>query len=181
MCIFLIADMKSLYNLLLIGFSGCTVLVRPVVSFSPRLAEGIVGLRPNQERQLLEQVSVLLDAKMSSPSQGLNAKRLFRKLELRQKKRELGLPIFNLDREVSKSLNKLQNCSVDLHSNIAYYQTESPEAKVSGKQSRYCMVLSRFLGASLGSLPVTFVHRLIGAGELSTSEEFVSPFTRRFG
>jgi hypothetical protein len=30
-----------------------------------------------------------------------------------------------------------------------------------------------------GSLPVTFVHRLIGAGDLIAMQDFVSPYTER--
>ncbi|XP_065836652.1 cysteine-rich protein 2-binding protein-like [Oscarella lobularis] len=161
------------------------VITKMVVPFCPRLADGSVrALRPHQEQVLLQRVSLLLETSALNPSQKILAERLKTKLKLRQRKRELGLPLFDLDKEVSQALNRVSRYSVDLHSSTVYCQKKQGNGtRLPAKQDKsYSCILSRFSELAAGSnhsFPVTFVHRLIGAGDLAACEEFISPYTGR--
>ncbi|XP_072121833.1 cysteine-rich protein 2-binding protein [Mobula birostris] len=110
----------------------------------------------------------------------VEAKRLCRKLLVRQAKRERGLPLFDLDRAVEAAVSlvgevygaKEGNCN-GIPMGIGTFRTTSHDFRI---LDRYQMPLSHTKGYQ--EQGIKFLHRLTGSGDLR-NQCIVSPYTSR--
>jgi hypothetical protein len=140
---------------------------RPI--FCPTKNECLQVMKPREERNLLCQLKTCTDAGLSCVMK-TRLNRLIRKLEVRQLKRAHGIPLLSLDVQIAEAINRKQTdkCDSPLQSKIYMPMSMTQTHPVLDRMLIY---------GDNGSLPVTFVHRLIGAGDLIAMQDFVSPYT----
>uniref|UniRef100_UPI00398F29E6 cysteine-rich protein 2-binding protein n=1 Tax=Pristiophorus japonicus TaxID=55135 RepID=UPI00398F29E6 len=111
----------------------------------------------------------------------VEAKRLRRKLLVRQAKRERGLPLFDLDQAVEAAVSlvggvyrtKEGDC-VRMPTGIGAFRTTSQDFRI---LDRYQMSLSHMKGYS--QQRTKFMHRLTGSGDMLMNQSIISPYTSR--
>lgn len=110
----------------------------------------------------------------------VEAKRLRRKLLVRQSKRERGLPLFDLDQAVEAAVSLVGEVYRAKEGNhigspvgIGAFRTTSQELRI---LDRYQISLSHMKGYQ--EQRITFLHRLTGSGDLM-NQSIISPYTSR--
>ncbi|XP_064411827.1 cysteine-rich protein 2-binding protein isoform X1 [Latimeria chalumnae] len=122
-----------------------------------------------------------LEACSSAVAVNTEAKRLRRKLLVRQAKRERGMPLFDLDQAVNAALTLVggvygakEGGGVRLPAGVATYRTTSQEFRI---LDRYHTNLPSIKGPQHHA--IKFLHRLIGTGDAVVDQSVISPYTSR--
>ena len=140
-------------------------------------------MHPHEERLLLEKLNKI-------DSHEPKAKRLRRKLLINHRKRQSGLPVFDLDNIIDNSMNTVSHYALENNECTAVLKSSSniepkPEVSSNAKKAmnaKYDRVLDRFMMQPISQKPfkhVSFLGRLIGCNENSMNRAITSPYTSR--
>ncbi|KAI8508942.1 Cysteine-rich protein 2-binding protein [Branchiostoma belcheri] len=139
-----------------------------------------VAMSLYEERQLLRHLNAHLSAVDNIPQ----ARRLRRKLLVRQMKRERGLPLFDIDAAVAASIQEATGTTNTTDG--AWPEPFSP-SRLQGLVSRSSgdfRILDRFQSRAhtvkaQGQQPRTFLNRLVGTDDQMAMQSIISPYTAR--
>ncbi|XP_078656314.1 cysteine-rich protein 2-binding protein-like [Branchiostoma floridae x Branchiostoma belcheri] len=139
-----------------------------------------VAMSLYEERQLLRHLNAHLSAVDNIPQ----ARRLRRKLLVRQMKRERGLPLFDMDAAVAASIQEATGTTNTTDG--AWPEPFSP-SRIQGLVSRSSgdfRILDRFQSRAhtvkaQGQQPRTFLNRLVGTDDQMAMQSIISPYTAR--
>lgn len=149
-------------------------------------AQRLRAMHPHEERTFLEKLNKL-------NSQNTSARRLRRKLVLRQWKQQCGLPVFDLDCFIKRTLTTVSHYIVKDNEVVPVMletsETVSEKPKFSKKPQRtFRMIGDRILDRFM-ALPqqiayqsvkqVNFLSRLIGSDHMMLTRNITSPYTSR--
>ncbi|XP_038659746.1 cysteine-rich protein 2-binding protein isoform X2 [Scyliorhinus canicula] len=136
-----------------------------------------IALSLYDERLLLQR----LESCPHAVALSVEAKRLRRKLLVRQAKRERGLPLFDLDQAVEAAVSLVgggcgskEDDRVQMPVGVGTFRTTSQDFRI---LDRYQMSLSHMKGYQ--HQKTKFVHRLTGSGDMLMSQSIISPYTSR--
>ncbi|CAB3978584.1 cysteine-rich 2-binding [Paramuricea clavata] len=141
-------------------------------------------MQPHEERLLLEKLN-----KIDSPDP--RARRLRGKLLLTRQKRQCGLPVFELDSVIEKSINTVSHYVVQNGECTSVLdpssQNTEPQSEVASKpqrttQVKHDRILDRFMMQPVSQKPVkqvSFLGRLIGCNPSAVNRTVTSPYTSR--
>ena len=141
-------------------------------------------MQPHEEILLLEKLN-----KIDSPDP--RARRLRGKLLLNRQKRQCGLPVFELDSVIGKSINTVSHYVVQNGECTSVLDPSSentePQSEVASKpqrttQVKHDRILDRFMMQPVSQKPVkqvSFLGRLIGCNPSAVNRTVTSPYTSR--
>ncbi|XP_043912860.1 cysteine-rich protein 2-binding protein isoform X2 [Protopterus annectens] len=136
-----------------------------------------VPLSLYEEKLLLWKLEAYATALSMTPA----AKRLKRKLLIRQAKRERGLPIFDLDQAVNATLSLVGEMygakngdELRASASVATYRTTSQEFRILDRFQTVLPLRKGYLQQAK-----KFIHRLIGSEEALIDRSIISPYTSR--
>ncbi|XP_043552270.1 cysteine-rich protein 2-binding protein [Chiloscyllium plagiosum] len=136
-----------------------------------------IALSMYDERLLLRR----LEACPHAVALSLEAKRLRRKLLVRQAKKERGLPLFDLDQAVEAAVSLVggqygakESDHAQIPMDVGTFRTTSQDFRI---LDRYQMSFSHMKGYQ--HQKTKFIHRLIGSGDMLMNQSIISPYTSR--
>ena len=150
-------------------------------------AQQLRAMQPHEEQVFLEKLSKL-------SSRNTTARRLRRKLLLRQRKRQCGLPIFDLDGFVERTLTTVSHyvlkdneaipVMLDPPDDTALTSHENSKKRRRTFRMMSDRVLDRFMALpqpviSRPAKPVSFLSRLVGSDQRMLIRAITSPYTSR--
>ncbi|XP_065187201.1 cysteine-rich protein 2-binding protein-like [Sycon ciliatum] len=165
------------------------ILPRQVVAANPS------SLFPHQERHLLNLLTTQYEL---ATRRNVKARRLVAKLRLRQRKRDLGLPLLNVDEALltAQKISVMPEEMTPSEMALALAPQATPQSQEPTAKALPKPLHARGLGAHElldrfrivlpesecmdPAVSVPFAYRLTGCLDLSRQEPFVSPFTARY-
>ncbi|XP_071799464.1 cysteine-rich protein 2-binding protein-like [Asterias amurensis] len=159
-------------------------VIEAVADDKPEEGPKFLPMSVYEEKQLLRVIEACPQAVDKDPI----ARRLRRKLLVRQEKRERGLPLFDLDATMQQILQKATGIRSSEVSDLILSQSPlrhlSPSKVSSSMDSGDYRILDRFQMPNISLRPqkrhhTTFRARLVGCDEKAMFQSIISPYTSR--